>query len=402
MSRRDTAALTALLLLAALSTALPAAATSTRLLSMGGGGDYCEDADNIRRWPGTLATYPDLLLLELGEQYGSSVTGQGLGAHLSLDGAGRYGVAGLWLYDDDPEQDVRLMWSLKRGAWQIGLQHAYGNRVRANRANDSWFENARWNLGAGLRWEIAPRTWIDLACEGTDTRDTVNVDYIPVVHVDRDMDSFGLRWRLFHGLSENLALVPCVVWERTLNYELVEADWFGRILDRGTIDDDGYGVHYLSDTSLFSGGLGLVLLPDPDRMLQASLTWSRTERELSDPAEGVAVQLLGQDVSTTALTVRLGGEARVLHWLTVRGGAWKTMSVSDVTSHWSDTIFWSTAYRNVSDDDMDASLGIGLHLGDFLADLVVTDTAPFRAGGLLTGTSGGNALWSRITLQVVF
>jgi hypothetical protein len=399
MSRRAAAAPTALLLLLA---ALPAAATSTRVLSMGGGGDYFEDVDNVRRWPGTLATYPDLLLLELGEQDGSKVVGQGLCAHLSLDGAGRYGVAGLWLYDDAPEQDVRLMWSLKRENWQLGLQCAYGDHTLANQSFDSWFQSHRWNLGAGLRWELAPRTWIDLACEGTDTHDTVAIDYDPVVADDRGMDSFGLRWRLFHGLGENLALVPCVAWERALNHERVSTDWFGRRLWGDYDAFQGAGVHYLSDTSSFGGGLGLVLLPDPDRMLQASLNWSRVEYELSDPAEGALAVMLGQDATSTVLTMRLGGEARVLHWLTVRGGAWKTLSVSDVTSLWSTKSTGSKWYKNVRTDELDVSLGIGLHLGDFLADLVVADDAPFRAGGLLNGTSGGNPLWTRITLQVVF
>lgn len=399
MSRRATAGLTALLLLLA----LPAAATSTRVLSLGGGGDYFEDVDNVRRWPGTLATYADLLLLDLGEQFGSGAIGQALGAQLSLDASGRFGVAGLWLYDDDPEQDLRLMWGLKRGPWQLGLQYARGNRTRADNENFSWFENTRTLLSAGLRRELAPRTWVDLACEGTATGDYVTIGFDPVVFDDRGMDSFGLRWRLFHGLSEDLALVPCVVWERALNYERVDEDWFGRSLFGG-IDYpfDQRGIHYLNDTSTFRGGLGLLLLPDPDRMLQASVSWSRVERELSDPAEGAAAELLRQDVSSTELTVRLGGEARVLHWLTVRGGAWKTMSTSDVASRWNDPVIWSSAYRDFRDDDMDASLGIGVHLGDFDADLALADGAPFELGGLLTSKDGRSDLWSRITLQVVF
>jgi hypothetical protein len=398
MSRRATAALTALLLLAA----LPATATSTRVLSVGGGGDYFEDVDNVQRWPGTLATYADLLLLELGDRYVSERSGQALGAHVSLDGAGRYGVAGLWVFDGGPDPDARLMWSLKRANWQVGLQYSIGSRFRSNQQNDSWFERTMTQYGVGLRRELAPRTWIDLACEGSNTGDYLFLDYVPVMQDERDLDSFGLRWRLFHGLSERLVLAPCMVWERTLNHEGIGWDWFGRFLPGSFNDFNIDGIHYLNDTSTFSGGLGLVLLPDPDRMLQASLTWSRTERELSDPAEGDAVELLGQDVTSTALTVRLGGEARVLHWLTVRGGAWKTMSTSDVSSRWHDTVYWSTDHHNFKDEAMDASLGLGLHLGDFLADLLITDSAPFRAGSLLTGTSGGDALWSKITLQVVF
>ena len=398
MSRSATAGLTALLLLAA----LPVAATSTRVLSMGGGGDYLEDVDNVQRWPGTLATYADLLLLELGNRNVTERSGQALGAHVSLDSAGRFGVAGLWVFDGGPEPDARLMWSLKRADWQIGLQYSIGNRFHANQRQDSWFERTMTQFGVGLRREIGSRTWIDLACEGSNTWDSMFLDYIPVLQDERDMDSFGLRWRLFHGLSERLVLVPCVVWERTLNHDGVERDWLGRYLSNGYDDFADDGVHYLNDTSTISGGMGLVLLPDPDRMLQASLTWSRTERELSDPAEGDAIALLGQDVSSTALTVRMGGEARVRHWLTVRGGVWKTMSMSDVSSRWRDTVFWSTDYHHFKDEAMDASLGLGLHLGDFLADLLITDSAPFRAGNLLTGTSGGDALWSKITLQVVF
>ncbi|MDO9172082.1 MAG: hypothetical protein Q7W29_09645, partial [bacterium] len=159
------------------------------------------------------------------------------------------------------------------------------------------------------------------------------------------------------------------------------------------------GAYYLDDARSFSAGLGLSLLPHPDRMLQASLTWSRVESRLSDPAGVVDNWLLRQDVETDALCLRLGGETRVLYWLTVRAGVWKTMSQTEVARYGAER--WDL-YGGIGRDEMDASLGLGLHFGDFDADMVMTDAAPFRAGGLLTGTTGGNALWSRITLQVVF
>lgn len=399
MSRRATAALTALLLLLL---ALPAAATSTRLLSMGGGGDYFEDVDNVQRWFGSLATYPDLMLLELGESSGSNAVGQALGAHLSLDPAHRFGVAGLWIYDDDPSQDVRLMWGLKRDVWQAGLQARFGNEARIATSYDyrtgvhsvDEAEAWTWSLGTGVRLDLAPRTWIDVAYEGTMTRVQAIEEEVVQFSDRRSLDSFALRWRLFHGLGERLVLVPCVTWERDLRPELVYADWFG-------INHDGYnvGTYYLDDARSFSAGLGLSLLPDPDRMLQASLTWSRVESRLTDPATGADTWLQRQDVETDALTIRLGGEMRVLHWLTVRTGVWKTMSENVITRY--GTAWWNQ-YSGIGRDEMDASLGCGLHFGAFDADMVLTDAAPFRAGGLLTGTTGGNALWSRITLQVVF
>ncbi|MBK9303101.1 MAG: hypothetical protein IPM94_04195 [bacterium] len=396
MSRRATAALTALLLLLA----LPAAATSTRVLSMGGGGDYLEDADNVQRWFGSLATYPDLMLLELGEAFGSSATGQALGAHLSLDPARRFGVAGVWIYDDDPRQDVRLMWGLKRDGWQAGLQARFGNEVRIATpydyltGHDSVHEAEAWtwSLGTGARLDLAPRTWMDVAYEGTMTRVQAIEDAVVLFSDRRSLDSFALRWRLFHGLGERLALVPCVTWERDLRPELVYTDWFGSVRDYD-------GTYYLDDARSFSAGLGLSLLPDPDRMLQASLTWSRVESRLTDPASGLDTWLQRQDVETDALCFRLGGEMRVLHWLTVRAGVWKTMSENVITRYGAD---WWNRYSGIGRDEMDASLGCGLHFGDIDADLMLTDAAPFRAGGLLTGTTGGSELWSRITLQVVF
>ncbi|MDO9694885.1 MAG: hypothetical protein Q7W56_09140 [Candidatus Latescibacteria bacterium] len=397
MSRRATAALTALLLLLF---ALPAAATSTRLLSMGGGGDYFEDVDNVQRWFGSLATYPDLMLLELGESSGNSAVGQALGAHLSLDPAHRFGVAGLWIYDDDPRQDVRLMWGLKCDAWQAGLQARFGNEARITTSYDyrtglhsvDEAEAWTWSLGAGLRLDLAPRTWVDVAYEGTMTRVQAIEEEAVLFSDRRSLDSFALRWRLFHGLSERLVLVPCVTWERDLRPELVYGDWFGSVYDYD-------GIYYLGDARSFSAGLGLSLLPDPDRMLQASLTWSRDESRLTDPATGVGTWLQRQDVETDALSIRLGGEMRVLHWLTVRAGVWKTMSENVIKRYGAE---WWNLYGGIGRDEMDASLGCGLHFGAFDADMMLTDAAPFRAGGLLTGTTGGNALWSRITLQVVF
>ncbi|MDO9172756.1 MAG: hypothetical protein Q7W29_13095 [bacterium] len=398
MSRRATAALTALLLL--LLAALPVAATSTRVLSMGGGGDLFEDVDNVQRWFGSLATYPDLMLFELGESGGYNAAGQALGAHLSLDAAHRFGVAGLWIYDDDPRQDVRLMWGLKRAGWQAGLLVRFGNEIRHDTSYESGTglllieeaEASTWSLGTGLRLDLAPRTWIDVSCEGMSTQDQAIAGMVELVSERRNLDSFALRWRLFHGLGERVVLVPCVTWERELRPELVYSDWFGIVHSYD-------GAYYLDDARSFSAGLGLSLLPDPDRMLQASLTWSRVESRLSDPAGVVDNWLLRQDVETDALCLRLGGETRVLYWLTVRAGVWKTMSSNEVVRYGP---VWYDEYTGLSRYEMDASLGLGLHFGDFDADMVMTDAAPFRAGGLLTGTTGGNALWSRITLQVVF
>lgn len=393
MSRSATAGLTALLLLLL---ALPAAATSTRLLSMGGGADYLEDVDNVRRWPGTLATYPDLLLLDLGEQYYSQAVGQSLGAHLSLDAGGRYGVAGLWLYGDDPARDLGLMWGLKRGGWQLGLDTTYGAHTSYDHQAGTRNVNADWSFACGLRRELAPRTWTDLACDGTSTSDRIHIFGEEVVDDHREFDSYGLRWRLFRGLGERLAVVPCLSWERDLGYEHVIEDWFGRSF--GYSSSEAFHFNH-NDTRTFKGGLGMTLLPDSDRMLQASVTWFHLDSRLSDPAFGASAWMQRQRVHAAGLELRVGGEMRVLHWLTLRGGAWKTLSRCDVeivSQHFTDSV------RDVAADDMDASLGFGIHLGDFDADLALADGAPFELGGLLANTSSHSELWSRITLQVVF
>ncbi|MBK7701607.1 MAG: hypothetical protein IPI34_01310 [bacterium] len=90
-----------------------------------------------------------------------------------------------------------------------------------------------WSKGWGLDLErrvaldLAPRTWIDVAYEGTMTRVQAIEEEVVQFSDRRSLDSFALRWRLFHGLGERLVLVPCVAWERELNSERVGADWFG-------------------------------------------------------------------------------------------------------------------------------------------------------------------------------
>ena len=105
--RRLVQSVLALLLLAVFADS--AAATEARLLALGADGDFLEDVGHARRWYGCLASYPDLVLAELGDYLPASsgqprLRRQSAGAHLALDAPGRWGTAALYLQADDADE----------------------------------------------------------------------------------------------------------------------------------------------------------------------------------------------------------------------------------------------------------------------------------------------------------
>ncbi|MBK6897965.1 MAG: hypothetical protein IPH09_01355 [bacterium] len=48
-------------------------------------------------------------------------------------------MAGLWIYDDLPDRDLRLMWGLKRERWQSGPARRFRESDRiADADNRTW------------------------------------------------------------------------------------------------------------------------------------------------------------------------------------------------------------------------------------------------------------------------
>ena len=373
--------------------AVSAQATSTRVLALGGAADGFEDVDNVGRWYGSLPGYADLLLVELGRYVDSEFNGregaverQALGVHYALGAGARWGVAGLYLANDDPASDLRLLWGLRRGRLSLGVQYAYVS----DSVHDQYLVDVReadaGTYGLGLRWELGERTYVDAAGDFTRRRASWYRREGSSYDSGVNDDSYGWRLRGFHELSPGVVLAP---WFSLAHDE--GPGHTGEVWYWGDVED-----LFTTYRELKTGGLALNLLPDGDTFVVLSAAVSRLYQDHTDPFPGEGSAPAFHGVARRSVRFGVGAERRLLGWLTLRAGAWKEVSDTDVETPMS-------TLAGIKEDDMDLSVGLGLHLGGFDLDAVFADDAPFNAGSLLTNAGEtASSTWSSLTLQFQF
>ena len=376
----------AMLICAVCCFAAPVLATSSRVASMGGGDDYFEDVNNVLRWYGSLASYDGTALFEFGATgvSGGALNRRAASILAELGGEASWGVGGLFLYGDDPDEVIRLAWGKSFGAVQIGLQW------QLTWENDTYwhhglygpldYETMDQTFGLGGRFELGPRTYMDAAVDIVQTYRGLSADSGPDFGAGYNHDTFGTRVRLFHGMSERTAIVPVLEFSRALHPEF----------------NNGYYDHDQRD---YLAGLGWNHLPDSDTMLVGSFTYDYTKLEdLNSP-----LLLTSNAITETRNTylTRFGVERRMLSWLTLRAGAWQMLWNSDESVQSDPGGDWT--HEEFDGEDMKLNLGIALHLGPFDADFVFNDATPFNVGGLFAQTDDyAGTTWTNITLQYVF
>ncbi len=398
--RRLVQSVLALLLLAVFADS--AAATEARLLALGADGDFLEDVGHARRWYGCLASYPDLVLAELGDYLPASsgqprLRRQSAGAHLALDAPGRWGTAALYLQADDADEGgdagrLALAWGRRLGGWQVGALWSF--RVR-----EAWLgpaegagageREADFDLGIGTRKDLGDRLYLDLAAETLGTTRRYLDPELGLVLQDGNWRNFSLRGRAFWGPSERVAVVPVI--ERRRRLRLEDSDFLAGVADL--------------DARETLAGLGVNLLPGPDVLIVASYAWRHGSRD--ETAVGSPPGMTARRVEYDRHAVRLGLEARVMSWLTLRAGARQLLRDEAVRHVWGPPLVGDDAppaWSGFTDAEFDLSLGLGVHLGPCDVDLVVDDEAPYAFGDFLTGGGEGRdgANFTRISLLYVF
>jgi hypothetical protein len=363
----------------------PASATSTRILSLGGDGDYFEDEHNVLFWPGSLPDYPNVGILELGDVLAedgdrAAPVRQGGGVHFRLEQAGRWGTAALYLSEAGKSEQVpgtlTAAWARAFGDLQLGLLGSWSRFAEPGEGPDMWQEES--GIGIGLRADLGEHVYGDMAAVwyGTDRF------YGGAVEEGR-WGSYVWRLRLFLGLRENLAVVPLL--ENTGQAHLA---WR---------EDLGVPMATDLDARRTRVGLGLNVLPDADNLLVASYEyrWGKEDYGRS-PWYGLYLE----ENKLARHILRLGVESRQLAWLTLRGSVRQEMMHDERWTHFGGGLVYR---EDAKEPRLELSLGLGLHLGAFDADLLVNDKAPFSLGSFLTGAGQEEAVnFTSVTLAYTF
>jgi hypothetical protein len=315
---------------------------------------------------------------------------------VDLGATQQFGTGALYLSDvTDPFQvpgTVSLLWGKAWGAIQPGIAFQWG-MVEDRRAKASDYvarQERNSTLGLALRWDVAARAYLDLAADLIGTwRHYQGQAFLTDSFAQEQgtvWQSYGLRGRAFWGVSDMVALVPVIDYQRrdllTIPWHIA---WFPAAWD----------AH---QTRL---GLGVNVFPDGDNLLVFSYEY-RTGTDTYD------FELNSADLTRWESTfhnhyLRLGFESRVTSWLTLRGGARQSIPNLDVTIYVNDDEQVEDLAVTDEDPELDLNLGCGLHFGAFDADFVFNDNAPFALGQFLIGTGddrGSN--FTSITLKYSF
>ncbi len=382
---RPASVLVALVWAATLLSVPPAQATTARMASLGGG-DFIEDDHNVQRWYGSLGDYPDLLLVEGGhftlpagwhDNNGQRISGPGLGLHLGLDAAGRWGTAALFLNDQgddvDPGSLARdhmgttwaALWSRSFGAVQPTLILRRGTdngeaTVNTDGLIRSW-DRSRTEVGLGLRWDVSDGTYLDLAGEVRRHREqtTVHDTELTVAGPTHGSDgSFGLRARAFIRLNPTMALVPLVEYLRE---------------DR-PLSAQSPIINTNLDGHLVKLGTGLNWYPDPDHFLVLGVDYLHGEADFFETPSG-SDPILDSAPRWDSLSLTLGFESRFQYWLTFRGSLrYEPVDLNETDTVGPDDIAADFATFRVN-------LGAAIQLGNYDLDLALTDQEPGSVAG---------------------
>jgi hypothetical protein len=365
--------------------AIPAFATTARVNSLAGTGDYMNDDSNMFRWYGVLPSYANLVMMEVGTWDGS-VEHRGIGVTHACGEEGKWGTWGLWLLEDHVSDDSFFMnspvWYAAIGYNDVGVSYpsnkialAWGKEFEAMSfginftRSDMSIENetvdpvARtdWSfttVGAGIRADIGDDAYTDLAV--TIGFGGYDVEGAVANSLDKKM-ALDFAARIFYEWKDNVTFVPVIDYMQ-YEYALETA-----------VEPHGDKVR------AFFGGGAMNMDVNTNNMLIVGAQIEYVNWEYSAPGDAV-----DEFKMWTLPRFFIALESNVKPWLTARVGAWKALDkVTDTFGDASDPPVAQDVITTGA--DFDWFLGLGFHVAEFDIDCELGEDAPFNMGYWLTG-----------------
>ncbi len=362
-------------------------ATTARVNSLARSGDYLNDDSNVFRWYGTLASYSNLVMAELGTYDMYNAYHQALGVTHACAEDGKYGTWGVfllhnitdnnffgvvnplptpWLEDETipppwyndvevPDNKFALSWGKEFEEFAVGLSFT--------RSDIGWEDNrydpveegsiSFTTVGAGLRADLGENAYADFAA----TLGLAGGGWTDSTEFDKK-NAFDIAGRVFWEWKDYATLVP-----------LIEFVMYEYALD-------GQDIPHGDKGTAFRLGLAMNLDVNSNNLLIFGLEFMHEKLEYSYPD---TVDTSTKDWKALTLPlIRLALESDVKPWLTVRVGAlkdlWKGTASNVEGKEWFETYSWFEWF-----------LGCGFHVAEFDIDCELGPELPFSLGYWLTG-----------------
>ncbi|MBI4720631.1 MAG: hypothetical protein HY770_05330 [Chitinivibrionia bacterium] len=379
-----------LLSLFVVALAAPVYATTARVNSLGGVGDYINDDSNMFRWYGVLPSYANLVMMEVGTYDGyDDVEHQAMGVTHACGEEGKWGTWALFLLQDAinddsffmnspiygagwgyqeigigmPYNKLALAWGKEFEAMSIGLNFTRSDLSVENEATDpvSKSEWAFTTVGVGVRADIGDAAYTDLAATvGFGGYDVSGV--ATDVTLDKKM-ALDFAARLFYEWKDNVTLVPVIdyfQYDYALEYE-GQVEPFGDKV-KGFFVGGAMNIDVNTNNLLLVGAQAEYVKWEPSSAGESNEAW----KMWTLPRFFIAL------------------ESNVKPWLTARVGSWKALDKTTSTSDSEDDPPIAQDYKYTS-ADFAWFMGVGFHIAEFDIDCELANETPFNLGYWLTG-----------------
>lgn len=412
--------LSRILLLSLLVVALAspmAFATTSRVASLGGAASYINDDSDIFRWYGTLPSYRNMVMAELGQvsqgpnpingMQDISVDYEALGFTYNLtEATGTWGIFLLRNSIDDmsffafnplgtlgsevgvnlglpldmaldglstPTTKFVIMWGKELEQLSIGVNFSRSDISFQDSLGDNNLSFT--TIGGGVRADLNDDTYLDGTIEWGHLGGDVFGDSLGV---DKG-NSWNIEARAFHEARDDLTLVPYFGWQ-FFDFALQSS-----VSPTTPPEPDSHG----DKVNNVQFGVSLNYDVNSNNMLIFATELQFNSWKYSNLASGDQTEITQRTIPRFYIAL----ESDINSWLTTRIGAVKNMTRTRVvffddaaTGNFNEVVVTST---DVFTDDFLWTLGLGFHVAEWDIDLVLSEHTPFRLGYWLTGFGAG-------------
>lgn len=382
---------------------MPAMATQSRVVGLGGYGRYLEDDYNIFEWPATLPSYSNIVWIELSTEdwyyYGDPCDDDFecdeivpmIGASYALGEDGAYGTLAMFFHEYSPPLNpfnwapwsndnifgygLSNKWTVLWGYGMEGLSFGFlfSRADMSYKYEDGISEESSESyttISAGVRFDVGDNAYADINFDLSMASYTSPYTYSGSSGYGEVTDDggmmYGFKARMFYEWNETITWVP---------YFSYSAFDFSLKADSADYNDNYFG----DKAMMLDFGIGANITVNEDNLLLFAIEpFSYTKREPSEPPEGEE----GSVSYTVMPRFILGLETDVKDWLTFRFGGCKELykekweytgeGDEDITETWT----WS---------EFCYYMGLGFHVGDWDIDCTLNNSLPFHLGYWLTG-----------------